>query len=109
MNPPDDLAISCLDTLLAATAEGDYERFVSVGDERFRGGIGPEMFRRVSRSLGPRMRKGFTPTFLGELRQGGSVVSLWRLGFADGGDDRLVRMSLASGRVRGALVTPAFP
>jgi len=108
MNTPDDITKRCFEALLAATAAGDYERFVSVGDEKFRNGIRPEMFHRVSRSLAPRMQKGFTPEFLGELRQKDSMVSLWQLRFADGGEDRLMRVSMAGGRVRGALVTPAF-
>jgi hypothetical protein len=108
MNTPNDITKSCFDTLLAATAAGNYEQFVSVGDDKFKSGIQPEMFHRVSQSLAPRMQKGCTPTFLGELRQNGSMVSLWQLRFADGGDDRLMRVSIAGGKVRGALVTPAF-
>jgi hypothetical protein len=108
MNRPNDLTKSCFDTLLAATAAGDYEQFTSIGDEKFKSAIQPEMFHRVSQSLAPRMREGFTSTFLGELRHNGSTVSLWHLRFADGGDDRLMRVSIAGGRVKGALVTPAF-
>jgi hypothetical protein len=108
MSKPNRTTKSCFDTLLAATAAGNYEQFISVGDERFQTGIPRKIFRRVSRSLAPRMQKGFTSAFLGELRQGGSIVSLWHLAFSDGGDDRLVRMSMAGGKVRGALVTPAL-
>ena len=99
---------SCFDTLLAATAAGDYSRFVSVGDQSFRDGITPEMFHGVSNGLAPRMRRGCTPTYLGQLRQGEAQVSLWQLAFADGGDDELARMSMAQGKVDGFLVTQAF-
>ena len=108
MNTPDSTTKSCCDTLLAATEADNYEQFISVGDERFKSGIQPKMFHRVSKSVAPRMKKGFTPTFLGELRQKGSAVSLWQLRFADGGDDMLFRMAIAGGRVTGALVTPPF-
>ena len=99
---------SCFETLLAATAAGDYSRFVSVGDASFRDDITPEMFLGVSNGLAPRMRSGCTPTYLGQLRQGGAQVSLWHLVFADGGDDELARMSMAEGKVDGFLITQPF-
>ncbi|HEX5400582.1 MAG TPA: hypothetical protein VFY06_16165 [Verrucomicrobiae bacterium] len=109
MNTPDSTTKSCCDTLLAATGADNYEQFTSVGDEHFKNGIQPKMFHRVSESVAPRMKKGFTPIFLGELRQKGSAVSLWQLRFADGGgDDLLFRMAMAGGKVTGALVTPPF-
>ena len=99
---------SCFDTLLAATVAGDYSRFVSVGDQSFRDGITPEMFRSVSDDLAPRMRSGCMPTYLGQLRQSGAQVSLWQLAFADGGDDALARLAMTSGNVNGFLITAAF-
>jgi len=108
MNTPDAITKSCFDTLLAATAADDFERFISVGDERFKQGLKPEVFHRVSRGLAPRLHKGFTATFLGELRQNGYMASLWRLRFDDGADDLLFRMAVADGKVVGALVGPTF-
>ena len=108
MSTPNDITKSCFDTLLAATAADNFEQFVSVGDEKFKSRLKPEMFHHVSRGLAPRLQKGFTPTFLGELRQNGYIAYLWRLGFDDGGDDRLFRMGMAGNKVVGALVGPAF-
>ena len=98
----------CFSTLLAATAADDYDQFVSVADDTFRRSITPTTFHSISQSLGPRMQRGCTPTYLGQLRQNGAGVSLWRLAFADGGDDRLARMSMSQNRVDGFLITPAF-
>ena len=108
MDTPNDITKSCFDTLLAATAADNYEQFVSVGDERFKSGLHPDVFHRVSRGLAPRLQKGVAPTFLGELRQSSYIASLWRLRFDDGGDDLLFRMAVAGGKVVGALVTPTF-
>jgi hypothetical protein len=108
MNAPNDISKSCFDTLLAATAADNFEQFVSVGDEEFKSGLKPEVFHRVSRGLAPRLQKGFTPTFLGELRQNGYMAYLWRLRFDDGEDDLLFRMGEAGGKVVGALVGPTF-
>ena len=104
----DQSAQRCFDTLLSATAANDYKQFVSVADDTFRRSITPKDFQSISQSLAPRMKAGFTPTYLGKLRQEGTEVSMWRLTFADGGDDRLVRMSLAQDRVNGCLITPVF-
>lgn len=108
MIPPDETTQRCFDTLLAATAADDFERFVSVADERFRRGLTPEAFHRVCQGLAPRLLKGFKPTLLGELQQKRFTTFLWRLRFDDGGDDALFRMAMADGRVVGALVGPAF-
>jgi hypothetical protein len=108
LDTPDDITKSRFDALLAATATDNFEEFISVGDERFKSGLKPEAFHRVSRGLAPRMQKGFASTFFGELRQNSSMVSLWRLRFDDKGDDLLFRMSIADGKVTGALVAPAF-
>ena len=105
----DPTAQRCFNTLLAATAAGDYDQFVSVANDRFRRGITPSMFDSISQSLGPRMQHGgCTPTYLGQFRQNGTQVSLWRLAFTDGGDDRLARMSMSQDRVGGFVITPAF-
>ena len=98
----------CFNTLLAATAADDFDQFVSVADDTFRRGITPTAFHSVSKSLAPRMQRGCTPTYLGQFQQNGAQVSLWRLAFADGGDDRLARMSMSQERVNGFLITPAF-
>ena len=104
----DTITQSCFDTLLAATAANDYDQFVSVADTTFRSSVNPSVFQSIRQSLAPRMQREFTPTYLGQLRQNGAQVSLWRLVFADGGDDRLARMSMSQDRVVGFLITPAF-
>jgi hypothetical protein len=108
MDAPNDVTKSCFDTLLAATAADNFEQFISAGDENFKSGLKPEMFHHVSRGLAPRLQKGFTSTYLGELRQNGYIAYLWRLRFDDGGDDRLFRMGMVGDKVVGALVGPTF-
>src|SRR5205085_11921717 len=101
-------ALRCFNTLLAATTADDYDQFVSVGDDAFRGGITPDTFHSLSQSLAARMKSGCTPTYLGQFRQNGDTVSLWHLAFTDGSDDRLARVSLSLNGVDGFVITPAF-
>jgi hypothetical protein len=114
-NPPlervsevDSTAQSSFQTVLAAIAADDYDQFVSVAGDTFRSHITPTTFHALSQSLAPRMQRGCTPTYLGQLRQNGAEISLWILAFADGGDDRLARMSMSQDRVDGFLITQAF-
>lgn len=102
-----DITKNCFDTLLTATAAGNFEQFISVGGGKFKE-LKPEVFHLVSQKLAPRMRQGFASTFLGELRQNSYLTFLWRLRFDDKGDDLLFRMGMADGKVIGALVAPTF-
>lgn len=110
MNIPDSITKRCFDTLLAATSADNFEQFVSVGNDSFKSAasLKPEVFHRVSRNLAPRLQKGFTPTFLGELRQKDYKAFVWRLRFDDGGEDLLFRMGIAGGKVVGPLVGPTL-
>ncbi|HWN95747.1 MAG TPA: hypothetical protein VNT99_11990 [Methylomirabilota bacterium] len=98
----------CFDTLLAALKADDYDHYISVADDTFRRAITPDAFHSFSQRLAPLMQRGCTPTYLGQLRQNGAQVSLWRLAFADGDYEFLARMSMSQDRVTGFLITPAF-
>lgn len=107
-NQPDATMERSLDTLLAAIAANNHQQFVAIADDAFGRHLTAKAFQSISESLGKRVQGGCTPVYLGQFQQTGSRVSLWRLEFADGGDDRLARLSMAQDRVTGFLVTPAF-
>jgi hypothetical protein len=98
----------CMTTFLSALTADDYDQFVSVAEDKFAKRLTPTAFHSFSQSVAPRMQGGCTPTYLGQLRQKGVQVSVWRLAFADGGDDLLARMTIAKDRISGFLMTPAF-
>jgi hypothetical protein len=50
------------------------------------------------------MKKGYDATYLGELKQSGCKVYLWKLAYKDGRDDTLARLSLKDGKVAGFLL-----
>lgn len=91
--------------LMAAIEENNYGNFVSQGNAAFKQGITKQMFKQVSGQLAPRMKKGYSAVFLGELKQQGYQVYLWKLTFKDGGDDFLAKLSLKDGKVGGFLIT----
>lgn len=85
--------------LLAAVQTNDYDSFVADGNEAFKAGITRQMLQGVSSLLSPRMKKGYTPTYLGQLKQQGCQVHLWKLVFKDGGDDTLLAKQMHQRRI----------
>lgn len=92
-------------SLMAAIEENNYDNFVAQGNVVFKQGITKQMFTQVSKQLAPRMKKGYSAVFLGELKQQGYQVYLWKVTFQDGGDDFLAKLSLKDGKVGGFLIT----
>jgi hypothetical protein len=86
--------------IVAAMTSDNYEMFIADGDAAFRG-LKREAFESVVSQLAPRFKAGFDTTYLGELRQQGFDVSLWRFRFKDGRDDMLGTLSLKDGKVGG--------
>lgn len=98
---PDESSRPVLDKLLKAVEANDYESFVADGTDAFKTGITKQMFESVCKQLAPRMKKGYTCSYLGELKQQGCKVYLWKLVYKDGGDDTLAKLVLKDGKVAG--------
>ena len=90
-----------LKRLLAAVEGSDYDSFVADGNAVFKAGITKQMFEGVSTQLSSRMKKGYDTTYLGQLKQQGCQVYLWKLAFKDAGDDTLAKLVLQDGKVAG--------
>jgi len=87
--------------MIAATENGSRDAFIAQGDASFRADITPPMFSGYSAQVGPRLKKGYSATFLATLRQEGYVVYVWKLEFKDGGDDMLFSLAIKDGKVGG--------
>jgi len=90
-----------LKSMLAATQARSLPDFVAAGEAAFQAGMTEPMLDSVSRQLGPRLRQGYTASFLSTLSQQGYTVYLWKLEFKDGKDDALVTMAVRDGKVGG--------
>ena len=99
-----DLARPVLDKLLKAVEANDYASFVADGTAQLKAGLTKQMLEGVSAQMAPRMKKGYDATFLGELKQSGCQVYIWKLAYKDGGDDTLARLTLKDGKVAGFLL-----
>ncbi|OYD93917.1 hypothetical protein CDG76_18300 [Nostoc sp. 'Peltigera membranacea cyanobiont' 210A] len=96
---PSENVISCLQTILDATATGNYDLFLTVGDSDYRADITKEIFDQVSSPLIPRMSEGYTTTYFGHLKQGETQSYLWKLSFADDGHEFIVRVGMKGDKV----------
>lgn len=87
--------------MLAATENGSRSAFVAEGDASFQTDITPTMFNSFSAQFGPRLKRGYTTTFVTQLHQEGYLVYVWKVEFKDGGDDLLFTLAVKGGRVGG--------
>jgi hypothetical protein len=90
-----------LDKLLRAVEANDYASFVADGTDAVKAGLTKPMLEGVSAQLAPRMTKGYETSYLGELKQQGCQVHLWKLAYKDGGDDTLAKLVIQDGKVAG--------
>jgi hypothetical protein len=88
-------------SMLAAALANSLPDFVAAGDVAFQAGMTKPMLDSLSRQLGPRLKEGYTATFLSKLNQQGYTVYLWKLELKDGKDDVLVTMAVRDGKVGG--------
>jgi len=86
--------------LLGSIENADYAAFVADGTQEFRG-MPKDQFQAVCAQLAPKLKAGHTVSYLGELRKRGYRVTLWKVSFADGGDDALATLSVKDGKVGG--------
>lgn len=87
--------------MLAALQTKSLKDFVAEGEPPFRANMTQWMLDSLSAQFAPRLKQGYTTTFLGQLNQQHYVVYLWKLEFKAGGDDLLVTMPVKAGKVGG--------
>ncbi|MEH2173567.1 hypothetical protein [Nostoc sp.] len=100
-NQPEQSVQRTFTSLINAVEQNNYTQFISLGNAAFKEGITRQTFTQVSRQLAPRIKKGYSAVFLGNLNQQGYQVYLWKLTFFDGGDDVLARLILKDGKIGG--------
>ena len=98
---PTEPGLGTLEKLLRAVETNDYNSFVAEGNDAVKAALTKPMLQGVSGQLAPRLKQGYVCTPLGELRQQGCRVLLWKLKYKDGGDDTLAKLSLQDGKVAG--------
>jgi RNA polymerase sigma factor (sigma-70 family) len=86
--------------LLQAAQNDDYDAFMADANALFKQ-LPKEQFDAVSAQVAPRLKAGYTLVYLGDLKQLGYHVTVWKISFKDGGDDFLAETSMKDGKVGG--------
>jgi hypothetical protein len=90
-----------VNTLLTAIAANDYDALVTNAAPALKSRITRETFKQVSTQLSPRLKKGYHIQYLGNLKQQGVEVLLWKITYQDGGDEMLARLVIQEDKVAG--------
>lgn len=90
--------------LVAAFQKADYDTFVAEGDAALKKGLKKEAFEKSYTMFGARFKSGYEPTFLGELKQFGCHVTLWKLSFKDQSDDALLTLAVKENKLAGVWI-----
>lgn len=87
--------------LVAALTQNDHAGFIADGDDDFKGKLSRAAFDSAAAALAPRLKTGYSLAHLGDLKQHGAQISLWKITYQDGGDDALATLVLRQGKVAG--------
>ena len=89
--------------MIKAIEKTDFESFVADGDATFKQ-MKKDRFESVAAQLAPRLKAGCDIFYLGDMKQRGYHVTLWKISFKDGGDDVLASLGMKDGKVAGFFV-----
>ncbi len=87
--------------LIKAQMARDYDAFVADGTLELKAALSKSQFDASSELMTKRCAVGYDLTPLGELKQKGYEIYLYRLRFKDGSDDMLGTLTLKDGKVAG--------
>jgi hypothetical protein len=87
--------------LITAIEKSDYETFVADADAPVKKALKREQFASTAGHYAAQFKAGYDVSYLGDLKQFGCQVTLWKISFKDHSDDALVTLSLKGGLVAG--------
>ena len=101
---PPQLVQTQFEIMMRAVKDNVYASFVSAGTEDFKATYEQESFDLLRGYIATRLSQGYEATYLGTVNMRGYAVFLWKLSYADGGDESLVSLSANNGYVGGFLI-----
>jgi len=97
--PPGTEAI--LVKMIEAVKAQSYDDFLVNADSKLKSGLSRQQFEGICGLYTAPLRKGYRLEYLGQLRQRGTVVLLWKITVVDSPDETLLRMVMKDGKVDG--------
>jgi hypothetical protein len=87
--------------LLTSLEKSDYAMFSVDWDAALKPKLKKEPFTMTSALYAARLQAGYEVSYLGDLNQSGTHVTLWKVSFKDRSDDALVTLVTKEGKVAG--------
>jgi len=89
--------------MLSAQEAHNYDEFVADADDNLKAALSQTQFDAASNLITKKLKDGYDLSPLGELKQKGFQVFLYRLRPKADGDDLLATLSIKDGKVGGIL------
>lgn len=90
-----------LNKMIEAVKAQSYEDFLSDADAQLKSNLSRQQFEGICGLYTAPLRKGYKLEYLGQLRQRGALVYLWKITVVDGQDEALIRFVMKDGKVSG--------
>ena len=90
-----------LTKMIEAVKAQSYEDFLTDADAQLKSQFSRQQFEGICGLYTAPLHKGYRLEYLGQLRQRGALVHLWKISVADGQDESLIRLVMKDGKVSG--------
>ena len=87
--------------MIEAVKAQSYEDFLTDADPQLKSQFSRQQFEGMCGLYTAPLRKGYRLEYLGQLRQRGAFVYLWKITVVDGQDEALLRLVMKDGKASG--------
>jgi len=85
--------------MIEAVKAQSYDDFLSDADAQLKSQFSRQQFEGTCGMYTAPLRKGYRIEYLGQLRQRGAFVYLWKISVVDGQDEALIKLAMKDGKV----------
>jgi hypothetical protein len=90
--------------MIEAVKAQSYDDFLTDADAQLKSNLSRQQFEGLCGLYTAPLRKGYRFEYLGQLRQRGMPVYLWKIAVVDGQDEALIRLVMKDGKAYGFAV-----
>jgi hypothetical protein len=90
--------------MIEAVKAQSYDDLLADADAQLKSQFSRQQFEGICGLYTAPLRKGYRLEYLGQLRQRGAVVYLWKISVVDGQDENLIKLVMKDGKVSGFAV-----
>jgi hypothetical protein len=90
--------------MIEAVKDQSYDEFLTDADAQLKSNLSRQQFEGLCGLYRSSLRKGYRYEYLGQLRQRGMPVYLWKIAVVDGQDEGLIKLVMKDGKAYGFAV-----